>query len=793
MMEKHLRTLELDKVLAMLAEACSCPETAELALELAPAHTPEEVRTLLTETWDAHSLIGRYGSPRFGGVRSCANTLRRAQAGGVLTMLELLRIAELLRIIRALRDWRGGCEGAVTAFDGLFMTLQADRSMEERITTAIISEDEMSDQASRELADIRKKLRAAQSRVREQLDRFIRAADNQKYMQDPLVTIRSGRFVVPVKSEFRGQVAGLVHDTSASGATVFVEPMSVVEANNDIRILEGKEKEEIDRILTELSGECGERADSVCSSYAALIKLDLIFAKAQLGYDMRATLPEVSEEGVLRFNKARHPLIKKEKVVATDIRLGDAFDTLMITGPNTGGKTVSLKTIGLLTAMAGCGLLLPVGDESCVPVFERILVDIGDEQSIEQSLSTFSSHMKNIVSILGKADDSTLVLLDELGAGTDPIEGAALAMAIIERLRSCGAKLAATTHYAELKSYAISTPGVENACCEFDIATLRPTYRLLIGLPGRSNAFAISEHLGIPADVVGRARQLVSTESTKFEEVVESLQSTQKSLEEEKEQAHRLRIEAQQATATAEKQKASIERERDKQLAQARTEAANIVSQARAQANALLEELQRMKKEMTSLNAAELESKAKSQVRARMRSLQDAADPIVEREQEDYVLPRPLKVGDPVLIADIDKKGVVTKPLDSQGYVEIQAGILKTRVKQENLRLLEQSQVTLNSRPAYRPRRTGTQISEPARTEVDVRGMTVDEAALEVDKVIDMAVLRSLGEVRVIHGKGTGALRAGLHQHFKHHASVKSFRLGVYGEGETGVTILELR
>jgi len=444
--------------------------------------------------------------------------------------------------------------------------------------------------------------------------------------------------------------------------------------------------------------------------------------------------------------------------------------------------------------MAGCGLLLPVSDESIVPVFERILVDIGDEQSIEQSLSTFSSHMKNIVSIIEQADDKTLVLLDELGAGTDPIEGAALAMSIIEKLRSAGAKLAATTHYAELKTYAISTPGVKNASCEFDVATLRPTYRLLIGLPGRSNAFAISEHLGIPADVVARARELVSSESTQFEEVVESLQVTHKSLEEEKAAAHRLRIEAQQASATAEKQKQTIEQEREKLLAQARSEAADIVSRARAQSYALLDEMQKLKKEMTALNASELESKAKSQMRSRMKELEDAADPIVQRKQEDYVLPRPLKVGDAVLIADIDKKGVVTKEVDSQGFVEVQAGILKTRVKLDNLRLVEGG-VTFNNKPAHsrQQRTSSTKVAQSAQTEIDVRGTTVDEAAIEVDKVIDMAIMRGLNEIRVIHGKGTGALRAGLHQHFKRHPSVKSYRLGVYGEGESGVTILEIK
>ena len=736
-------------------------------------------------------LLGRFGSPTFGGVRNVASYLRRAQAGGALTMLELLRIAEVLRIIRSLREWRGRCEGVITGFDALFMTLQPNRTLEERITTSIISEEEMSDNASRELADIRRRLRAAQTKVRDKLDAFIRSAANQKYLQDALVTIRSGRFVVPVKAECRGSVPGLVHDTSSSGATVFVEPMAVVEANNEIKVLESKETAEIERVLAEISADAGEYADSICSSYEILLQLDLIFAKARLGYDMKASMPEVNDIGMLRLNKARHPLIDKHKVVPTDIRLGDGFDTLMITGPNTGGKTVTLKTIGLLTVMAGCGLLIPVGDNSCVSVFDRVLADIGDEQSIEQSLSTFSSHMTNIIDIIAEADSRTLILLDELGAGTDPIEGAALAMAIIERLRSSGAYIAATTHYAELKSYAISTPGVENACCEFDVATLRPTYRLLIGLPGRSNAFAISERLGIPSDVVDRARQMVSDESTNFEEVVESLQSVRQSLEEEQEEAQRLRLEAAKAKAKATEQKATIERERDRTLEQARNEASRIVSQARAQAYALLDEMQQMKKKMQAANAAELESRAKSRMRQGLRELEDSADPIVERSQENYVLPRPLKVGDTVLIADIDKKGTVLRLPDSSGNVEVQAGIIKTRVKLSNLRLIEQTVTVNNKIPAYKSKEKS--FSQTTQTEVDVRGLSVDEATIEVDKVIDTAVMRNMGEIRIIHGKGTGALRSGLHQHFRRHPSIRSFRLGVYGEGETGVTIVELK
>ena len=790
---RHNKILELDKVLSMLAAECSCQDTAQRALELKPSCDADEVRQLLLESWDAHSLIGRYGSPSFGGVRSVSNSLRRAQAGGALSMIELLRIAEVLRIIRSLREWRGKCEGTVTSFDPLFMSLYPNKFLEEKITSSILSEEEMSDNASHELAEIRKKKGRAQTKVRDLLDKMVHSQTYQKYLQDPIVTIRSGRFVVPVKSECRSSVPGLVHDTSSSGATVFVEPMAAVEANNEIKVLESREAAEIERILFELSAQAGEFSDSICSGYEVLLQLDLIFAKARLAYNMKASLPEVNDEGIIRFNKARHPLIDKNKVVATDIRLGGHFDTLMITGPNTGGKTVTLKTIGLLTLMAGCGLLLPVSDESCVSVFDRVLADIGDEQSIEQSLSTVSSHMKNIISIIESTDSKTLILLDELGAGTDPVEGAALATSILETLRSRGAKIAATTHYAELKGFALSTPGVENASCEFDVTTLRPTYRLLIGAPGRSNAFAISQRLGIPEEVVDRARELVSTDSVKFEEVVDALEKSRQSMEAAEDEARRLKIEAQRAKDEAAKLKNTVERDRERMLEQARGEAMRIVSQAKAQAQQLSDEIDVMRKELKAAASAGAASDAKSKLRQKIRKLEDIADPITQQQpDEDYVLPRPLKKGDPVMIADIGKRGVVTKEPDSSGNVEVQAGAIKTRVKLKNLRLVEGSTVTVGGvKPQQRTNEK--KIVAEAVTEIDVRGMNVDEASIEIDKVIDSAVLRNLGELRIIHGKGTGALRAGLHQHFRRHPNIKSFRLGVYGEGEAGVTIIELK
>ena len=521
-MNKNYKSLELDKVLEMLAQLTSFEDAKALALALEPSYALFEVNELIRETSDAHSLSARFGSPSFGNLHNINNSLRRAEAGAVLTPIELLRAANLLQVIRSVTEWRFKSASIETCLDMRFNALVPNKYLETKITASILSEDEIADNASPELFAIRKKIAATSSKIREHLEKIIRSSTMQKYLQEAIITIRSGRFVIPVKAEFRSAVAGLVHDTSASGATVFIEPMSVVEANNDIRILRSKEQAEIDRILAELSAELAAYADSICQSYNMLAELNLIFAKASLAFKMKASIPIMNNKGIINLKKARHPLIPADKVVPTDIRLGSEFDTLVITGPNTGGKTVSLKTLGLLSLMAMCGLMIPASDNSELSVFENVLSDIGDEQSIEQSLSTFSAHMTNIKSILETADNKSLVLIDELGAGTDPVEGAALATAILEKLRSQGAKIASTTHYAELKSYALDTQGVENACCEFDVSTLRPTYKLLIGMPGRSNAFAISEHLGISKDIIDRAKLLVSLEDSKFEAVVNS-------------------------------------------------------------------------------------------------------------------------------------------------------------------------------------------------------------------------------------------------------------------------------
>ncbi|MEE3403878.1 MAG: endonuclease MutS2 [Acutalibacteraceae bacterium] len=782
-MKKDYQALELDKVLALLAEQTSFEDARQMALTLEPSNGLFEAKELLQETYDAHALSGRFGAPAFGNLHNMTNALRRAEAGAVLTTLELLRTAALLRVIRTVAEWRDKSASIETTLDRRFSALTPQKYLETKIMSAILSEEEIADNASPELANIRRKLAAAASRIRDRLDSLIRSTSMQKYLQDSIVTMRSGRYVVPVKAEFRSSVPGLVHDTSASGATVFIEPMSVVEANNEIRILHAKEQTEIDRILAELSAEVGACADSVCESYHILTELNVIFAKAHLAYKMKASLPVMNNSGRILLKKARHPLIPADKVVPTDVELGIHFDTLVVTGPNTGGKTVSLKTIGLLSLMAMCGLMIPAADNSELSVFDHVLVDIGDEQSIEQSLSTFSAHITNIRRILDEADEKSLVLIDELGAGTDPVEGAALATAILEKLRQQGAKIASTTHYAELKSFALDTKGVENACCEFDVATLRPTYKLLIGMPGRSNAFAISERLGIRSEVVERAKELVSHENTQFESVVQKLEESRHELEQRIAEADALKAEIK---AERERMAAAEEEARQKQekeLENARLQAENIITKARAQVYGVLDEIEaiRRKKDVTA------EEKAK--LKADIRQMEDAADPIHAREQEEYHLPRPLKAGDNVLIFDIDKKAVVLET--GKDSVLVQAGIIKTRVPLNNLRLLKEECVTTPKRSVTRTIRSD--VKRTASTEVDVRGEVVLDALMDVDRAIDSAVMQGLHQITIIHGKGTGVLRKEIQAHLKKHPSVRSFRLGVFGEGDAGVTIAELK
>ncbi|MCI9193714.1 MAG: endonuclease MutS2 [Acutalibacter muris] len=783
-MDKNYRALELDKILDLVAAETTCDDAAEAVRSIEPVKSAGEARLLLEETDAAFVLMAKFGGPSFRDLKNVSNPLRRAQAGGSLGMRELLDVAGTLRSIRSLQSWHDKSAGMRTALSDRFSVLTPNKYIEEKIFTSIVSEEEMADAASPALATIRRKIRNASARARDQLDKLVRSPSHQKHLQESIITQRGGRYVVPVKAEFRGEVPGLVHDTSSSGATVFIEPMSVVEANNEIRVLQSEELEEINRILRELSAEAGEFADGIIHSYKCAVELNVIFAKAQTAYRMKAVTPTVREDGVTELHAARHPLIHKEKVVPTDISLGKSFDTLIITGPNTGGKTVALKTVGLLSLMAMCGLMIPAGEGSEVSVFDHILADIGDEQSIEQSLSTFSAHMTNIISILKAADEKSLVLLDELGAGTDPVEGAALAAAIIEELRGKGVKLACTTHYAELKAYALQTPGVENGCCEFDVESLRPTYRLLIGVPGKSNAFAISKRLGLEERIVDRAGELVSRESSEFEKVIGRLEEDRRKLQDELELAKKAAARARDSIREAEAKQAEAGVQAKRELEQARKEATDIVAKTRRQADALLNELDEMRRQKNKSLSAE----QKARLRSGMRDMEASADPVHRREVGDYTLPRELRTGDNVLIFDLDKKAVVLEaPRD--GQVLVQAGIIKTRVDVKNLRLLEEKQ---KDRP--RGRTVTKNVSAPeAGTSLDLRGMNADEALMEVDSFLDRVGRMGLAQVTIIHGKGTGVLRAAVQKHLRRCPGVKSFRLGAFGEGESGVTIVELK
>ena len=796
-MDRDLRALELDKILDLLAGETCCSAAADMARSLRPVTQKEQAQRLLQETDDACRLVAGFGSPSFGALTDVSNPLRRAEAGACLSLAEFLRIADLLRTIRGISQWRSHCEGINTCLDDRFSVLVPNKYLEEKIAAVVVNEEEVADNASPTLAEIRRKMRAAAARVRDQLDKLVRSTAYQKALQEPIVTIRGGRFVVPVKAEHRGEVAGLVHDTSSSGATVFVEPMGVVEANNEIKVLKSKEEAEIERILFALSAEAGAFATAIIGDYRILLELNLIFAKAHLAYKMKAIKPTLSDDGCISLNKARHPLIDPQKVVPINVELGGDYDTLVVTGPNTGGKTVTLKTLGLLTVMAMCGLLVPVGDNSRLSVFRQVLVDIGDEQSIEQSLSTFSAHMTNVIRIIEKADDHSLVLLDELGAGTDPVEGAALAIAILERLRAQGARIGATTHYAELKAYAIHTEGVENASCEFDVASLRPTYRLMIGVPGRSNAFAITERLGMDAALVEHARGLVSGDDQMLEEVVRRLDARHQELEEQLTAAETARVRAERAAREREEQLEDMRTRRDKEIEAGRQEARRIVEKARYEAQKLMDELDDLRKQKEAAEFADKTRQAKSQLKSRLNRMDDAIDPVTEQEREEYVLPRAVVAGDTVQLMDMGLKAVVLKAADNQGMVEVQAGAIRTRTPVSNLRLYEFKRAEKKGRtvPVAGARVGGltSRMERQVHTDLDLRGQTVEEALMEVDRFLDNAVLCGLERVTIIHGKGTGALRSAVHSHLKGHRQVKGFRLGAFGEGEHGVTVVELK
>ena len=787
--EKSLTTLELPEVLTMLAAEAVGDTAKERALALTPSMDEAEVRHRIEETTAAKTMMVVRGSPSFYGVKDVRASLARADLGGALNTRELLDIAGVLQCARLVRGYIADDSVGKTPIDHLFYALRTNKFLEEKITGSIVGEDEIADAASPELATIRRQMRAAASRAREALQKIISSPSYAKALQEPIITMRSDRYVVPVKAEFKGSVPGLVHDISASGATLFIEPMGAVKANNELRELAAKEKAEIDRILAELSADCAEHRDDISSDYDVLVRLDLIFAKAKLSYKLNCQQAAMDERAIV-LRHARHPLLDQSKAVPIDVELGDSFDTLVITGPNTGGKTVSIKTIGLLAAMNQCGLHIPADDGSKLPVFAHILADIGDEQSIEQSLSTFSAHMSNIVNIISECDDRSLILFDELGAGTDPTEGAALAIAVIEHVRKCGAIVAATTHYAELKVYATNETGVQNASCEFDVDSLRPTYHLLVGIPGKSNAFAISKRLGLSDEIIEDAKNRVSTESASFEATIEKLEQTRLLLEKDRNEAALKLREAQENAKKAAFLKAELEVRLDKADLKSRREAERIIADARATAEQVFAELDEMRKAADKDQDAQRVNEARAQLRRQLNLSEQALQKELTDDEADKVSARPVKAGDVVKIKSMGVKAtVISKSPD--GVLSLRAGIMNVSAKEDEVLLLEGEKAPETKSSAARSSSQLRNVS--VASEIDLRGMETIEGVLAAERYIDSAVMGKLKTVTIIHGKGTGALRAAVQQMLKKNKSVKSFRLGRFGEGEAGVTVVELK
>lgn len=791
--EKTLKTLEFDRVREMLADCALTEGAKKLAVNLMPSDDADNILRRQRFTTDARSLMDIKGMPPFGDVRDIGDICERAEKGAVLNPRELLNVASLLRSSRMLLDYIRNNKTKETSLDDIFERLMPAKSIEDRISRTIISEDMIADEASPALADIRRKMRSANSKIKETLQKYI-GGSHSKYLQENIVTMRNGRYVVPVKAEHKNEIKGLLHDSSASGATLFIEPIAVVDANNELRELEAKEQHEIERILYELSGETAKISYNLMLNYRNVTELAFIFACASLSEQMGGIRPRLSGDRSMTLTRARHPLIPKDRVVPIDVRIGGDFDTLVITGPNTGGKTVTLKTLGLFALMAQSGLHIPAEEPSSICVFDNILADIGDKQSIEQSLSTFSSHMVNIVSIVEGMTKESLVLFDELGAGTDPVEGAALAIAVIEDVRSAGALCASTTHYAELKAYALETPGVCNASCEFDVSTLKPTYKLIIGTPGKSNAFAISERLGLPARILERAKAQVSSDNKRFEDVIEKLEESRIKMEQARTEAEKLRADYEKFKEESEKVISRRLRESENETEKAKEKAAAMIRSAKASSDYILEEMTKLKKQRDAENLGDHLNAARKNVREHLKANRDKFDPIEERSNDEYVLPRPLRKGDEVLIVSINKKGFILDDPDGKDQVNIQAGILKTRAKISDLQLIESTvTVTDADRKQKAVNDYKLTVSRNFRSEVDLRGMMGDEAWFVVDKYLDEALVAGIHSVRLIHGKGTGALRKALWNYLKGDKRVAAYKTAEYGEGDFGVTVVELK
>ena len=793
--DKSIRTLELPAVLEVLAQKAVSEAARERCRKLYPSSDLDEVRRLLDETDAARTRLGLYGSPAFSGVKDVSAALTRADHGGMLNTRELLDIAGLLTASRRVSEYDRDRQGEATVLDHYFSALHTNKYLEDSIRGAILDEETIADTASPELADIRRKMRVAATKGRQILQRIISSPSYAKVLQEALITQRDGRFVVPVKAECKGSLPGLVHDISSSGATLFVEPMGVVQANNELKELQAREEREIERILRQLSADCGDQMENILYDYDILVHLDVIFARAQLSYQMSAARPEVRRRGGIVLRRARHPLLDPAKAVPISVELGQQFDTLVITGPNTGGKTVTLKTLGLLCLMAQCGLHIPADDGSVVRVFDRVLADVGDEQSIEQSLSTFSAHMANIVQILQQADEQSLLLFDELGAGTDPVEGAALAIAVIQEVRSRGALTAATTHYAELKTFAMTTAGVENASCEFDVQTLRPTYRLLIGIPGKSNAFAISRRLGLDEHVIEAARAQMDSESVRFEDVLTQLEEKRQRLERAQSEADRLWQQREEDARKARTFREQMEKAKENARSKGEAEAKRIVREAQAKVDAIFAELDELRRQQQKRADFQQMNDARANVR---RGLNEAEALVRSRESDPEPIPapsRPIRVGDQVELPGVNRAAEVLT-VNADGSLVLQAGKMKMTVKRGQVRLLETAEEIQKKKKQQSRAQSSSpkiQLASRAASELDIRGYETLEAESVVDNYIDSAVMAKLGSVTIIHGKGTGALRKAVHEILRRNKAVKSFRLGRYGEGEAGVTIVELK
>jgi len=793
--DKVLKALEFNKIIDMLADHAATEGAKARARSLVPCDDYDTIYDRLEKADSAKRLINAKGFPSFSAPESVTGSADRAYKGATLSPSELLEIASLLRSARALLDYINTDKPFETPLDAVFRRLISNRTLEDKITKSIISEELIADEASFELAEIRRKIRITNNKIKDTLQGYMGGV-RLKYLQENIVTMRNGRYVVPVKSEYRNEMPGLVHDTSSSGATLFVEPMAVVEANNELKSLAAAEEHEIDRILAALSAECAECSSLITLNYHNITEISIYYAVASLALNMRAERVKLVKEPIIDLKKARHPLIDKAKVVPIDVSLGGDYRSLIITGPNTGGKTVTLKTMGLFALMTQSGLLVPALEGSTLGIFSEILVDIGDEQSIEASLSTFSSHMVNVADILKRVGEKSLVLFDELGSGTDPIEGAALAIAILENVSDKGALVAATTHYSELKVYALETKGVQNASCEFDIETLRPTYKLIVGTPGKSNAFAISERLGISDEIISRAGKLIERDNKRFEEVIERLDTDRIAMEKERDKAEALRLEYEEYKAKAEAElKAKIaksEEEIQKQTLKAR----QILDSARASSEFIFRQLEELKKQDDKEKRNEMMSTAREEMRRRFRETEGLMQGVSIKEialDENYKLPRPLKIGDKVYLTTISKEGVVTALADKKGLVSVSCGILKTKVTEDKIRLIEDDVKYIEAeKPKVSEGKVKKTLNTSFKAEIDVRGMIGDDAWFVVDKYIDDAILMNMPTVRIIHGKGTGALRAALWKYFKFDKRVKSYKHAEYGEGDAGVTVLTL-